>query len=436
MGLIRSFKLPFLRRRISAVAGGDSSAELSIPHHFRCPISLDLMKDPVTLPTGITYDRTSIETWLDAGNRTCPVTKQPLFILAGNADHLIPNHTLRRMIQEWCVAHRSLGIERIPTPKIPITALQVAETLSEISAACRRGDSHLCSQLAAKLKNWAGESERNRRCISSNGAARVLAAAYHDSPSEQILSAIAGILPLDEEARRQLASPESLSSIVSAMGSANLCARLHAVMVVREIAAANTEESVMIGRTNGLPEALLKLIKEPISPQATKVALVATYYLAAADEITASRFAALGMVPLLLEMLVETERRLCEKALAALDSILGTKAGREMAAGNDLAVPVIVKKMLRVSDAATELAVSGLWKLCRENGSNGLSGGEKCLKEAVQVGAFQKLLVMLQVGCSESTKEKVTELLKMMNGFRGQMECIESVDFRGLKRPF
>ncbi|KAK8937465.1 U-box domain-containing protein 20 [Platanthera zijinensis] len=107
-----------------------------------------------------------------------------------------------------------------------------------------------------------------------------------------------------------------------------------------------------------------------------------------------------------------------------------------MVVDNDLAVPVIVKKMLRVYVAVTELAMSGPWKLCRENESNGLSGGENCLKEAVQVGAFQKLLVMLQVGCSESTKEKVTELLKMTNDFRGQMECIENVDFRGLKRPF
>ncbi|CAM8957107.1 unnamed protein product [Rhodiola kirilowii] len=47
------------------VAGG---VELAIPSHFRCPISLDLMKDPVTLSTGISYDRESIETWIENGS--------------------------------------------------------------------------------------------------------------------------------------------------------------------------------------------------------------------------------------------------------------------------------------------------------------------------------------------------------------------------------
>ncbi|KAJ6760671.1 hypothetical protein OIU79_025501 [Salix purpurea] len=37
---------------------------------FRCPISLELMTDPVTVSTGQTYDRSSIQRWLKAGNMT------------------------------------------------------------------------------------------------------------------------------------------------------------------------------------------------------------------------------------------------------------------------------------------------------------------------------------------------------------------------------
>ncbi|WOL02600.1 hypothetical protein Cni_G11319 [Canna indica] len=73
-----------------------SAAEISIPAHFRCPISSDLMKDPVTASTGITYDRQSIETWLEQGKTTCPVTNQPL----RNKDLLVPNHSVRKMIQD------------------------------------------------------------------------------------------------------------------------------------------------------------------------------------------------------------------------------------------------------------------------------------------------------------------------------------------------
>uniref|UniRef100_J3N0N5 U-box domain-containing protein n=1 Tax=Oryza brachyantha TaxID=4533 RepID=J3N0N5_ORYBR len=76
--------------------------ELPVPPEFRCPISLELMRDPVVGPTGITYDRAGIEAWLLAAGAgtttTCPVTKGDL-----RADDLVPNHALRRVIQAWCV---------------------------------------------------------------------------------------------------------------------------------------------------------------------------------------------------------------------------------------------------------------------------------------------------------------------------------------------
>ncbi|KAL0921525.1 hypothetical protein M5K25_008605 [Dendrobium thyrsiflorum] len=432
---LRSFKLtsklPFRRKPIPAIAG-DSPAELSIPSHFLCPISLDLMKDPVILPSGITFDRSSIETWLEAGNDTCPLTKKPLF-----AADLIPNHTIRRMIQDWCVAHRSLGIERIPTPKTPITSLQVDDLLSEISAAHLRGNAIQCAELVAKLNNWASESDRNRRCISSNGASRVVSAVFEDFPSEQVLSALAGMLPFDEVARRKLVSEKSLHSIVSVMKNGNLSGRLNAVLVVKEMVSANNEDCGIIARSDELIEALVKLLKEPISPAATKASLVAAYYLASGNKRAASRLAEMGIVSLILEMIVDSDRSFCEKGLAVLDVILSSEAGRKMAACHDLAIPVLVKKMVRVSDMATEFAVSATWKLCKKQGNHvGKGEEEKCLKEAVEVGAFQKLLLMLQVGCSESTKEKVSELLRMLNGVRGRTECIDSADFKGLKRPF
>ncbi|KAL2521291.1 U-box domain-containing protein 26-like [Forsythia ovata] len=67
-----------------------------IPPLFICPISLDLLRDPVTLCTGQTYDRSSIEKWLAAGNLTCPVTMQKL-----HDPSIIPNHTLRHLIDQW-----------------------------------------------------------------------------------------------------------------------------------------------------------------------------------------------------------------------------------------------------------------------------------------------------------------------------------------------
>ncbi|XP_008795339.1 U-box domain-containing protein 21-like [Phoenix dactylifera] len=439
--LKRGQKIPFVKR--SPV--GNPFMEPSIPTHFRCPISLDLMKDPVTVSTGITYDRQSIETWFEHGNQTCPVTNMVL-----KSEDLIPNHSLRRMIQDWCVANRSLGVERIPTPRIPASPAQVAELLSEIASASRRGDHARCRELVGKIKALGRESERNRRCIVSGGAGRVLSASFSELAAgslesstsgvlEEILSALAAFSPLDEVARRQLGSPESLKSFVSILNSRDLAGRLNAVLMLKELVSSfDTDRINVVAETEGLIEALVKLIEKPISPQTTKASLVVTFYLLSSrGEKAAMKFVEMGLVSLLLEILVDSDKSMCEKALAVLDGVLKCKKARDTAYDHSLAMPVLVKKMFRVSDMATEFAVSALWKLCRSyNQERGEREGEGCLVEALQVGAFQKLLLLLQVGCTGATKGKASELLKLLNGFRGRGECIETVDLKGLKRPF
>ncbi|VAI17780.1 unnamed protein product [Triticum turgidum subsp. durum] len=59
------------------------------PEALQCPITLELMTDPVTVSTGQTYDRASITRWMKAGCRTCPVTGEKL----RTAD-LVPNAAL------------------------------------------------------------------------------------------------------------------------------------------------------------------------------------------------------------------------------------------------------------------------------------------------------------------------------------------------------
>ena len=72
------------------------------------------------------------------------------------------------------------------------------------------------------------------------------------------------------------------------------------------------------------------------------------------------------------------------------------------------------------------MPVSVLWHLfCAAD----TGAGARCY-EALRVGSYRKLL---QVGCGGVTKDRANELL---NGFRGSVECIETVDFKGLKRPF
>lgn len=76
------------------------SGGIPVPADFRCPLSLELMSDPVIVASGQTYERVHIQQWLDQGNMTCPKTRQIL-----NHTNLIPNYTVKALIANWCEAH-------------------------------------------------------------------------------------------------------------------------------------------------------------------------------------------------------------------------------------------------------------------------------------------------------------------------------------------
>ncbi|CAI0426366.1 unnamed protein product [Linum tenue] len=84
-----------------------SPAPPTCPEEFKCPLSKELMRDPVILCTGQTYDRPFINKWLETGNRTCPLTQQVL-----SHTNLTPNHLIREMISHWC---KNQGLE-LPDP--------------------------------------------------------------------------------------------------------------------------------------------------------------------------------------------------------------------------------------------------------------------------------------------------------------------------------
>ncbi|WRX24164.1 WD40 repeat - like 10 [Theobroma cacao] len=77
------------------------------PKDFVCPITGQIFNDPVTLETGQTYERKAIEEWLNRGNTTCPITRQPL------SSSALPktNYVLKRLITSWKEQHPELAQE-------------------------------------------------------------------------------------------------------------------------------------------------------------------------------------------------------------------------------------------------------------------------------------------------------------------------------------
>lgn len=336
-----------------------------------------------------------------------------------------------------------------PRPS-PLSAAEVSSILSQLASATHRSDLDRCRKSAARVKALATESDRNRRRLALSGAGCVLAAAFRTFAADgsaslsvlsEILSALVLVYPVDDgEVFCEIGSPESLYAIASILRSGNSSGKLNAVLVLTKIVTFDGDLARAVARIDGLIETLLKQISHPISPRGKKAAQLTAFHLAAySEEWMAERFVRLGGVSLVLESLVdaESEKRVSEAALSALDRFCGCELGREKAYGNALTVPVLVKKIFGFSDLATDLAVSSLWKLCKNwegmEREEGREGG--CVVEALQVGIFLKLLMLLQVECREGIKERATELLRFLDGYGKGFGCIDSKDFRGLRLP-
>ncbi|XP_029353257.1 WD repeat, SAM and U-box domain-containing protein 1 isoform X2 [Echeneis naucrates] len=78
----------------------NESAWSSIPDEFLCPITRELMKEPVIAADGYSYEREAIESWINTKNRSSPMTNLPLLTTL-----LTPNHTLKMAIGRWKTSH-------------------------------------------------------------------------------------------------------------------------------------------------------------------------------------------------------------------------------------------------------------------------------------------------------------------------------------------
>lgn len=258
------------------LALGLDTVGLQVPWYFRCPISLELMQDPVTVATGQTYDRASIESWVATGNTTCPVTRAPL------ADFtLIPNHTLRRLIQEWCVAHRSLGVERIPTPKQPADPDLIRSLIAQGPGL----------PVLKKLRALARESDKNRLVMATHETRAALVEMAFGGSAEEAQAEAMAVLALvgmgEAEAVDVVGREDRVTRLAKVLGSqgTTLEAKVNAGAVVEAAAAVSGAEArVVLGAADGVIEGLVALVDEKANARAVRVGIRGLFALCLAKE--------------------------------------------------------------------------------------------------------------------------------------------------------
>lgn len=396
---------------------------VQIPYHFRCPISLELMRDPVIVGTGQTYDRSSIESWAATGNTTCPVTRLPLTDFT-----LIPNHTLRRLIQEWCVANRSYGVERIPTPKQPADPVMVRSLLNQ--AASESNSRHARLSALRRLRGLARDSDKNRSVISTQNAREVLLGVLfsetNSNSSELNLESLAVLssFPLSESECLLVSSdPDRISYLISLLSHSSIDVRVNAASLLENVVAGtrSPEHRAEISNRDEIFDRIVGILNYPLTyPRAMKVGIKALFALCLVKQHRHKAVEA-GAVEALIDRLADFEKCDAERALATIELLCRIPQGCAAFASHALIVPLLVKIILKISDRATEYAAGALLSLC--------SAAERLQREAVAAGVLTQLLLLVQSDCTERAKRKAQMLLKLLRDSWPEQSIRNSDDF-------
>ncbi|NXI40573.1 WSDU1 protein, partial [Galbula dea] len=72
------------------------TVSVTVPDEFLCPITREIMKDPVIAADGYSYEKEAMENWISTKRRSSPMTNLPLRSLT-----LTPNRTLKMAISRW-----------------------------------------------------------------------------------------------------------------------------------------------------------------------------------------------------------------------------------------------------------------------------------------------------------------------------------------------
>lgn len=376
--------------------------EVKAPSLFRCPISLEIMQSPVSLCTGVTYDRASIQRWLDSGKTTCPATMLPL-----STTDLVPNLTLRRLINIWSAAKVS---------KDDYTPADIIRDLNSFKL-----DDFFMDQDI-------DDSVKNSLVCAPDFVKNVVHIAFEKKHGIQLNLKAVEILDLILDS--DWIDPKSKATVVSA-----LCQEFHPILdsiigilkdegskpdvkgiSIRVLNAAISGSGSKIAASDKLDDLICEITKLVNSCIATDEALKCL------SQLTHSKHAIKLMlhydiVHTLLKILSRgtVNPKSAEKAIMILEASASCTAGRtSIDEVVEECVWIVMGWMMKVGKEGREAAVGILWNLCYNNKNNGTDMERKAKEEVARVkGGMGKVLVVMQGDCGGVVRKMAGDLLRV-----------------------
>ncbi|KZV23494.1 U-box domain-containing protein 19-like [Dorcoceras hygrometricum] len=392
---------------------------------FRCPITLEIMTDPVTISTGQTYDRLSILTWFRSGNRTCPKTGERLMYT-----DLVPNLALKQLVMQHCSAngipfsesdaHINHGMAK-SSSVAGAGSLASAEAMSLLSKylAGRLADGTTQEQRKAayEIRLLTKSSSFNRSCFMEVGeiipSLLKLLCLGDPAAQENAMSALVNLSKYPKT-NQLLMENGGLNLVVDVLnGGLRPEARQHAAGALFYLSSVENNKT-KIGRIAGSIPGLMNLLRDG-SDRAKKNALLAILVLVMCPE-NHSRFLESGLIPLLKKLLTdsvmedEEEDELTTHSLATL-SALSKKLDGSMALIHSGTLPIIIQILSSsTSKSAKDYCVSLLLSLC-------INAGTYTIPLLIKNSSLMMTLYsILTCGTTHSSK-KASSLIRILHAF-------------------
>ncbi|KAJ7943024.1 RING-type E3 ubiquitin transferase [Quillaja saponaria] len=383
-----------------------------IPDDFLCPISLELMRDPVIVATGQTYERSYIQRWIDCGNLTCPKTQQKLQHLT-----LTPNYVLRSLISQWCVKNnieQPTGLTNGKLKKSDGSFRDVSGDIAAIGALVRQLSSRSiedCRAAATEIRSLSKRSTDNRILIAEAGAIPVLVnlLTSEDVPTQE--NAVTSILNLSiyENNKGLIMLAGAIPSIVQVLRTGSMEARENAAATLFSLSLAD-ENKIIIGASGAIP-ALVDLL-EVGTPRGKKDAATALFNLCIYQG-NKGRAIRAGIISALLKMLTDSSNSMVDEALTIM-SVLASHPEAKAAIVKASTIPVLIDLLRTGLPRNKENAAAILLALCKRDAEN-----IACIS---RLGALIPLNELAKSG-TERTKRKATSLLELLRKLQHRHNC-------------
>ncbi|CAN6439025.1 unnamed protein product [Victoria cruziana] len=384
---------------------------ITVPSFFKCPISLDVMKSPVSLCTGVTYDRSSIQRWLDSGNNTCPATMQVL-----QTKEVIPNHTLHRLIQMWS---ETATTQRHLHPSGPLVhreqhagSVHPPDDIPKVILGVRDGAIDSVKRIAQIVRS----SEKCRDAVANAGGLDAISSVFRVEKGmamlQEAVKALGPILAVrsDRTAAEMLTAPEAVRSFVAVLDEGDdpeavaECAR-----AIESLVSANSDSSSAISGSDPIVACLVKVISAN-SPEGAPGVEGAVSCMAAIAALrrARTRVVRLGAVPAIVKFLQRPDSGVAavEKAMKVLEFASTCAEGRAAICESPDSVTTVVGKLMKAGGPATESAVVVLWSVCHA------FRDRKAAEAVAKSNGPAKILLLMQSNCSPAVRQMAGDLLK------------------------